>query len=134
MNDLGINITQEREDTLNKAIQLMRSHGVIIVDPVNITGIDNDRMYDDLWSLLLSTFPEDIATYLADLSNTTIRSLSDLIEFNLNHTEEEFHPQFAPNQLVFEWSNNLTNLLSANQSSLLNKTQVWARELGIDAA
>jgi hypothetical protein len=134
MNDLGINITQEREDALDKAIQLMRSHGVIMVDSVNITGIDNHRMYDDLWSLFLITFPEDMATYLADLSNTTMRSLNDLIEFNLNHTEEEFHPQFAPNQLVFEWSNNLTNLLSVNQSSLLNKTRVWARELCIDAA
>ncbi len=112
----------------------MRSHGVIVVDSVNITDIDNDQMYNDLWSLFMITFPEDIANYLAELSNTTIRSLTDLIEFNLNHTDEEFHPQFAPNQLVFEWSNNLTNLLSVNQSSLLNKTRLWAGQLGIDAA
>jgi hypothetical protein len=112
----------------------MRSHCAIIVDPVNITDIDNDRMYDDWWSLLLITFPEDIANYLTELRNTTIRSLTDLIEFNLNHTNEEFHPEFAPNQLVFEWSNNLSNLSYVNQSSLLNKTRVWARELCIDAA
>ncbi len=132
-NDSGINITREREDTLDKAIQLMRSHGAIIVDPVNITSIDNHQMYADLWSLFLITFPEDIDNYLAELTNTTIRSLSDLIEFNLNHTDEEFHPQFAPNQHVFEWSNKFTNLSYVNQSSLLNKTRLWGGQLGIDA-
>ncbi len=132
-NDTGINITVEREDALSKAIQLMRSHGAVIVDPVNITGLNNSQMFDDLWSLFLSTFPEDISNYLAELSNTTIRSLTDLIEFNLNHTDEEFHPQFAPNQIIFELSNNLANLSYVNRSSLLNKTRIWAGELGIDA-
>jgi hypothetical protein len=88
---------------------------------------------NDLFSLFLMTFSEDIASYLAELSNTTIRSLIDLIEFNLNHTNEEFHPQFAPNQQVFEWSNKFTNLSYVNQSSLLNKTRLWGGQLGIDA-
>ena len=124
----------EHEDALNKALQLMRLHGIVIVDPVNVTNINITKPANDLWSLLLITFPEDLANYLSELSNTTIRSLIDLIEFNLNHTDEEFHPQYAPNQLVFEWSNKLNNLSYANQSILLNKTRLWARQLGIDAA
>jgi hypothetical protein len=118
---------------VSKAIEIMQSHGVIIVDPVNITEIDNHRMAVDLWSLFLITFPEDIATYLAELSNTTMRTLTDLIEFNLNHSDEEFHPQFAPNQKLFELSNKLANSSTLNQSSLLNKTRQWAQQLCIDA-
>ena len=132
--DLGVNITEERESAFNKAIELMRSHGVVVIESVNITGVEKHENYGDLWSLFLSTFSEDLASYLTELSNTTMRSLADLIEFNLNHTEEEFHPQFAPNQLVFEWSNHLSNVSSVNQSSLLNKTRLWGGEYGIDAA
>lgn len=112
----------------------MRSHGAIVIESLNIAGIDENQQYGDLWSLLLMTFSEDIARYLAELRNTTMRSLADLIEFNLNHTEEEFHPQFAPNQFVFEESNHLSNVSSVNQSSLLNRTRLWGGEYGIDAA
>ena len=112
----------------------MRSHGAIIVDQVNITDVNYDEMVNDWWSLFMITFPEDMANYLAELSNTTMRTLADLIAFNLNHTDQEFHPQFAPNQRVFEWSNEMVNLSYANQSSLLNKTQQWSREFCIDAA
>ena len=123
----------ELEDALNKAIEMMRSHGAIIVDPINITEIDNRQMWDYWWTLLLLAFHEDIANYLAELSNTTMRSLADLIEFNLNHADKEFHPEFAPNQYVFELSNNLSNLSSINQSRLLSKTRQWSGQFCIDA-
>ncbi|CAF1016992.1 unnamed protein product [Rotaria sp. Silwood1] len=129
----GINMTKELEAAVNNASALMRSHGAIIIDSVNFTDINDHNLFDDLWSLLLITFPEDIANYLMALNNTTIRSLTDLIEFNRNHTDEEFHPLFAPNQDVFEWSNNVTKLLHMNQSSLLNKTRLWGGQLCIDA-
>ena len=131
---LGINITKERENAFDKAIQLLSSHGVIVVDPVNMTVAHEKQEYENLWSLLLMTFSEDMASYLSELSNTAMRSLTDLIEFNLNHTEEEFHPEFAPNQLIFEWSNRLSNVSSSNQSILLNKTRLWGGQLGIDTA
>jgi hypothetical protein len=127
-------MTTELKESIDNATQLMRSHGAIIYDPVNITGADQHKSMNDLFSLFLMTFSEDIASYLAELTNTTIRSLIDLIEFNLNHTNEEFHPQFAPNQHVFEWSNKFINLSYVNQSSLLNKTRLWGGQLGIDAA
>lgn len=114
------------------AIALMRSHGAFIIDPVNVTGIDEYQMFHDLWSILLFTFREDIANYLAELENTTMRTLSDLIEFNFNHTDQEFHLEYAPNQMVFELSNNYTELSEANQSALINKTRQWGRELCID--
>jgi hypothetical protein len=124
----------ERANNMNKAIELMRSHGAIIIDPVNITNIDDNKSFVHLWSLLLINFREDIASYLSELRNTTIQSLDDLIQFNSNHSDEEFHPQFAPNQRIFEMSNNYTKLSSVNHSRLLNKTRQWGGQLGIDAA
>jgi len=127
-------MTTELKEAIDNATQLMRSYGAILYDRVNITGADENKLMKDLFTLFLMTFSEDIASYLAELSNTTMRSLIDLIEFNLNHTDEEFHPQFAPNQQVFEWSNKFTNLSYVNQLSLLNKTRLWGGQLGIDAA
>ncbi|CAF0897399.1 unnamed protein product [Rotaria sordida] len=129
-----INMTTELVDVMDKAVALMRSYGAKIIDSVNFTDINDHQMFDDLFSLFLITFPEDIANYLMELSNTTIRSLNDLIEFNLNHTNEEFHPLFAPNQDIFELSNNFTKSLYMNQSSLLNKTRRLGGQLSIDAA
>ncbi|CAF2419142.1 unnamed protein product [Rotaria sp. Silwood2] len=129
----GINMTKKLEDVVDKAIALMRLHGAIIIESVNFTSNNDSQMFDDLWSLFLITFPKDIANYLMELRNTTMRSLTDLIEFNLNNTDEEFHPLFAPNQYIFELSNNFTKSLSMNQSSLLNKTRLWGGQLSIDA-
>lgn len=126
-------MTRELEDAMNKAITSMREHGAMVINSVNVTGADDHKIHDDLWSLFLTTFRQDIENYLSELSNTSIRTLNDLIEFNLHHTDEEFHPLFAPNQHVFELSNNVTKSSYINQSSLVNKTRLWGGRLGIDA-
>ncbi|CAF5018189.1 unnamed protein product, partial [Rotaria socialis] len=133
-NNSGINVTKELEGVINKTTELMRSYGAIIISSVNISSFNSDQAFDDLWSLLMINFPEDIANYLIGLSNTTIRSLTDLIEFNIKHADEEFHPLFAPNQDLFELSNNVSNISYANQSSLLNRTRTLGGQLGIDLA
>ncbi|CAF0949914.1 unnamed protein product [Rotaria sp. Silwood1] len=56
----------------------------------------------------------------------------DIIEFNLNHTDQEFHPEFASDQRNFEICLNQTKLSSVDQKHLLNKTRQWGGELGID--
>ncbi|CAF3667892.1 unnamed protein product [Rotaria socialis] len=130
----GINVTKELEGVISKTTELMRSYGATIISSINISSFDSDQISDDLLSLLMINFPEDIANYLMGLSNTTIRSLTDLIEFNIKHADEEFHPLFAPNQDLFELSNNVSNISYANQSSLLNRTRTLGGQLGIDLA
>src|ERR1700722_4645201 len=122
----------ELEDAMSRAIKLMRSYGAIIIDPVDITDIDNfQTVGDDFLSLLCMNFHKDIANYLSELTNTTMRTLNDLIKFNLNHANEEFHPEFASNQYLFELSNNTTFSYN-DQQRLLNKTRRWGGQLGID--
>lgn len=72
---------------VEKAIGVMSDLGAVIVDPVD-TG-DTFAWFDLEFTVLLSEFKIDIAAYLSGLGNTRMRTLSDLIAFNLEHCEEE---------------------------------------------
>ena len=92
----------------------------------------NFKFYNDEFTVLLYEFKVQIAQYLAALSNTTIRTLADLIAFDIAHCEDEM--KFF-GQEVFELSEqtsgNLSDpaYLSARADNLL-----FARTNGIDAA
>lgn len=45
--------------------------------------------YDAEFTVLLCEFKDDVASYLAQLGNTSMRTLSDLVEFNLSQCAEE---------------------------------------------
>ncbi|UJR17759.1 hypothetical protein I4U23_004657 [Adineta vaga] len=66
-----------------------------------------------------------------------IDGLQDLrlgvVRFGENHADEEFHPQFAPNQGYFEKIANESKLSLLDQQNLLNRTRQWGGESGIDA-
>ena len=92
----------------------------------------NFKFYNDEFTVLLYEFKVQIAQYLAALSNTTMRTLADLIAFDIAHCEDEM--KFF-GQEVFELSEqtsgNLSDpaYLSARADNLL-----FARKNGIDAA
>jgi amidase len=92
----------------------------------------NFKFYNDEFTVLLYEFKVQIAQYLAALSNTTMRTLADLIAFDIAHCEDEM--KFF-GQEVFELSEqtsgNLSDpaYLSARADNLL-----FARTNGIDAA
>jgi len=92
----------------------------------------NFKFYNDEFTVLLYEFKVQIAQYLAALSNTTMRTLADLIAFDVAHCEDEM--KFF-GQEVFELSEqtsgNLSDpaYLSARADNLL-----FARTNGIDAA
>jgi len=70
-----------------QAIETMRRLGAIIIDPVT-TG--NPWSYGPLeYQALLCEFKVHMAQYLATLSNTSMRTLADLIAFNEAHCAEE---------------------------------------------
>ncbi len=70
----------------NHALDVMESLGATIVD--TDTG-DVFAYTDDESTALLYEFKAQIADYLATLTNTNMRRLSDLIAFNLAHCEQE---------------------------------------------
>src|SRR6267378_3123785 len=69
------------------AIEVMRSLGATIVDPVD-SG--NPALFSDAeFTVLLFEFKAQIAQYLATLNHTSMRTLADLITFNEAHCPQE---------------------------------------------
>ncbi|CAF1038925.1 unnamed protein product [Adineta steineri] len=129
----GINITDERQNRVNEAIKLMSIHGATIIDPVNITIIDDDTLSKYIESLASYNFHDDIINYLSELKNTTIRSLKDIIKFNIEHADKEFDSKYSPNQNTFISVENKTNMTNNDYMKLYNKTRLIGGRNGIDA-
>jgi hypothetical protein len=78
-------------------------------------------------------FRQDISNYLSELKTTTMRSLKDLIEFNIEHADKQFHHEYSPNQNTFISISNQTNFTANDYAILHNKTRGIDGEYGIDA-
>ena len=72
---------------VEEAIVAIRQAGATIVDPVDIG--DTFAWFDAEFTVLLYEFKHDIEAYLATLGNTSMRTLSDLIQFNIEHCPQE---------------------------------------------
>jgi amidase len=114
---------------IEPAIEVMRSLGATVV---STDSGDSFAYFTDELIVLLYEFKVQIAEYLAGLTNTSIRTLADLIEFDLEHCEQEMK-YFGQEIFVRsdETSGDLTDkvYLDARARCLL-----LSRERGIDAA
>lgn len=72
---------------IEEAIVAMRDAGAIIIDPVD-TG-DPFGWFDAEFTVLLFEFKHDIEEYLKGLHRTSMRTLGDLIQFNIDHCNQE---------------------------------------------
>jgi amidase len=73
-----------------QGLDVMQQLGAILV--LTDTGdpfADDFKFYDDELTVLLYEFKGQIADYLATLTHTNMRTLADLIAFNIAHCEEE---------------------------------------------
>jgi amidase len=73
-----------------QGLDAMEQLGATLVDAD--TGdpfVDDFKFYNDELTVLLYEFKGQIAQYLAGLQHTSMRTLADLIAFNLAHCEEE---------------------------------------------
>ena len=111
------------------AIEVMRSLGatVISTDSGDSLAYSTDELI-----VLLYEFKVQIAEYLAGLTNTTIRTLADLIAFDIDHCEREM--KYFGQEIFIrsdETSHDLTDkvYLDARARCLL-----LSRDRGIDAA
>jgi amidase len=75
-------------DVIERAIDEMADAGAEIIDPVD-PGDPLDWFFDFELPVLLFEFKHDIAAYLKPLGNTSMRTLADLIQFNIDHCAEE---------------------------------------------
>ena len=80
--------TRSRRPWPGRPSTRMERLGATIVEPVDI-GDPLANFYDDEFTVLLYEFKVDIAEYLAGLHHTSMRTLADLIAFDVAHCPEE---------------------------------------------
>ena len=81
--DPALNMVTER------ALDVMADRGATIIDIDPADCPDPNAWFDPEFTVLLNEFKHDIRVYLSDLRNTSMRSLADLMQFNLDHCPEE---------------------------------------------
>jgi amidase len=87
----------EVEKVLNDAVAALEAQGAVIVDDVQLTGLD--EALDAQFPALLVEFKHDINAYLAATPGKHPGDLAGLIEFNNEHADQEL--QFF-GQEIFE--------------------------------
>jgi amidase len=108
------------------AIDAMKSHGAVIVDPVEIAA-DPDSEFD----VLLYEFKADLNAYLAGLGpKAPVRTLADVIAFNDAHKDQEL-PFFG--QDIMTKAQAKGPLTDKAYIDALAKNLKRARDEGIDA-
>src|SRR5437762_1134756 len=124
---------QDLVTVAQKGINAMQSLGATIIPTDTGNPFQNSfKFYNDEFTVLLYEFKVQIAQYLAALGNTTMRTLADLIAFNIAHCPEEMK-YFG--QQVFEASQQTSGNL--NDPIYLNARSdnlTFAQTNGIDAA
>ena len=73
-------ISPEADEVAEAAIAELSRLGATVVDPTDIPNVSD--VFDPEFTVLLYEFKADIAAYLSELRNTSMRTLADLIAFN----------------------------------------------------
>jgi amidase len=111
------------------AIEVMKRHGAIIVDPADIptAGKFDDSEFD----VLLYEFKADLNNYLASLGpSAPVKSLKDIIDFNEKHRDKEM-PWFG--QDIMLKAQEKGPLTEKKYLDALAQDQAMSRAQGIDA-
>src|SRR6266536_1665584 len=80
-------ISPEGDAVAEAAISQMSRLGATIVDPADIANVND--VGGPEFTVLLFEFKVEVAKYLSELSNTSMRTLADLIAFNDAHADQE---------------------------------------------
>jgi amidase len=116
---------------VDRAIGELADAGAEIIDPVD-PGDPFDWFFNAEFPVLLNEFKGDIAAYLSKLRNTHIRTLADLIAFNVDHCTEEMK-YFG--QEIFEMSETYSgDLNDPDYVAARNLCLQLARRQGINRA
>jgi amidase len=113
-----------------EAIQAMADAGATIVDPADIPSMDQLLTDSAEIIVLIWEFKRDLNAYLATRTGVPVHSLADVIEFNLDHYEQELkwfgqeYMELAEAEIFSE----------QEYVDALARERSLAREQGIDAA
>ena len=119
----------ETDKLLAAAIDLMKHHGAIIVDPADIATIGQTDETE--FTVLMYEFKADLNAYLGQLKpNVKVRSLADVIAFNTKNAERELR-YFG--QEIMEGSQKKGPLTDKKYVDALAKNHRAMGQQGIDA-
>jgi amidase len=107
-----------------QALDVMHDAGATIIDIAPAECPDPNSWFDPELTVLLNEFKHDVAAYMKPLRHTEMRTLADLIEFNVDHCEQEM-AYFG--QEVFEAA-------EATSGDLTDPAYLAARELSVQLA
>ncbi|KAL2071764.1 hypothetical protein VTL71DRAFT_12999 [Oculimacula yallundae] len=144
----------EQQSTLLSLISLIQAAGATIINGtelpsrskiINPLGWDWDfgstRGYanESEYTVVKVDFYNDIRAYLSELNNTAIRSLEDIMRYNIDNVGTEgglpgIHPAFAGGQDGFEASLESAGVMNETYWQALSFMHQATREDGIDAA
>lgn len=114
----------------NAAIEQMRRLGAIIIDPADIPTAEVIATSKSEDIVLLFEFKADLNAYLAELVDSPVRTLADIIAFNNAHAEEELK-YFG--QELFLKAQESTALDDPAYLAALEENHHLSRQEGIDA-
>ncbi len=114
----------------NSAIEQMRKLGAIIIDPADIPTAGEISTSKSEDTVLLFEFKADLNAYLAELVDSPVRTLADIIAFNNAHAEEELK-YFG--QELFLKAQETTSLDDPAYLAALEGNHRLSRQEGIDA-
>jgi amidase len=122
--------SEKVDKLMSAAIDVMKAHGAIIVDPAEI--VTAGKFDDSEFEVLLYEFKADLNAYLARLGTAArVHSLKEIIEFNEQNREKEM-PYFGQDIMIkAEAKGPLTSL---DYRKALAKNHRLSRAEGIDAA
>ena len=116
-------------DTLfDEALAVLKAQGAVVVDPADIATAG--RFDAPEFEVLLYEFKVDLNAYLAELVESPVRTLADVMKFNATHQDTEM-PFFR--QELFEMSQKKGPLTSAAYVKARASARRLAGALGIDA-
>ena len=145
---------EQQNAQLLELLQLIESAGATIINGTELPsyqqivpqdGWDWDygttRGYpnESEYSVVKVDFYNDIIAYLAELDNTNIRSLEDIVEYNVHNFGSEgglpgIHPAFGSGQDSFETILAAKGIMNETYYQALEFVQRTSREEGIDGA
>ncbi len=116
---------------VNQAIDVLRTSGAVIVDPVKIPNFDRTALNAAEITVLLYEFKAGVNAYLASVApGAQVRTLDDVIQFNKRNVRENL-PYFG--QELLERAQAKGDLTEAEYLEALEKCRRLAGKEGFDA-
>jgi amidase len=82
-------VTPETDEIFDQAVQVMQDAGAVVIDPIEIPSFDAFNADQSEIIVLIFEFKRDLNAYLATRTGVPVSTLADVIQFNLDHADEE---------------------------------------------